>query len=199
MSIRDEVMALGIPPLQRDELDGDLRDYFALCEEKLGFVPNVLTAHSFSSGKLRVFREFYDELMLADSGLSKLEREMIAVVVSSANHCLYCLVAHGAAVRKLSGDPLLGEVLVMNYREAEITPRQRAMLDFAWKATAGPTETGAEDRARLRDAGFSEQDIWDIANVTGFFNFSNRVAMATGMTPNPEYHDMAREPAEDGQ
>lgn len=199
MSIRDEVMALDIPPLQRDELNGDLRDYFALCEEKLGFVPNVLTAHSFSSEKLRVFREFYDELMLADSGLSKLEREMIAVVVSSANHCLYCLVAHGAAVRKLSGDPLLGEVLVMNYREAEITPRQRAMLDFAWKATASPTETGAEDRARLRDAGFSEQDIWDIANVTGFFNFSNRVAMATGMTPNPEYHDMAREPAEDGQ
>ena len=138
MSIRDEVMALDIPPLSRDELAEDMRDYLALCEEKLGFVPNVLTAHSFSSEKLRVFREIYDELMLADSGLSKLEREMIAVVVSSANHCLYCLVAHGAAVRKLSGDPLLGEVLVMNYREAEITPRQRAMLDFAWKATAQP-------------------------------------------------------------
>lgn len=199
MSIRDEVMALDIPPLARDELAEDMRDYFALCEEKLGFVPNVLTAHSFSSEKLRVFREIYDELMLADSGLSKLEREMIAVVVSSANHCLYCLVAHGAAVRKLSGDPLLGEVLVMNYREAAITPRQRAMLDFAWKATASPKETGAKDRALLREAGFSERDIWDIANVTGFFNFSNRVAMATGMTPNPEYHNMAREPADDGQ
>lgn len=197
MSIRDEVMALDIPPLSRDELAEDMRDYFALCEEKLGFVPNVLTAHSFSSEKLRVFREIYDELMLADSGLSKLEREMIAVVVSSANHCLYCLVAHGAAVRKLSGDPLLGEVLVMNYREAEITPRQRAMLDFAWKVTARPKETGAEDRERLREAGFSERDIWDIANVTGFFNFSNRVAMATGMTPNPEYHQLAREPGED--
>ncbi len=196
MSIREEVMALDIPPLGRDELDEDLRDYFALCEEKLGFVPNVLTAHSFSSDKLRVFREFYDELMLADSGLSKLEREMIAVVVSSANHCLYCLVAHGAAVRKLSGDPLLGEVLVMNYREAEITPRQRAMLDFAWKATSSPQKTGAEDRGRLRKAGFSERDIWDIANVTGFFNFSNRVAMATGITPNPQYHDLAREPGE---
>ena len=199
MSISDEVMALDIPPLSRDELAADMRDYFALCEEKLGFVPNVLTAHSFSSEKLRVFREIYDELMLAESGLSKLEREMIAVVVSSVNHCLYCLVAHGAAVRKLSGDPLLGEVLVMNYREAEITPRQRAMLDFAWKATVRPQETGAEDRARLREAGFSERDIWDIANVTGFFNFSNRVAMATGMTPNPEYHNMAREPAEDAK
>ena len=199
MSISDKVMALDIPPLPREELAGDMREYFALCEEKLGFVPNVLTAHSFSSEKLRVFREFYDELMLADSGLSKLEREMIAVVVSSANHCLYCLVAHGAAVRKLSGDPLLGEVLVMNYREAEVTPRQRAMLDFAWKATVSPQDTGARDRALLRDAGFSEQDIWDIANVTGFFNFSNRVAMATGMTPNPEYHDMAREPGEDGK
>ena len=198
MSIREEVMALDVPPLGRQELDADMRDYLALCEEKLGFVPNVLTAHAFSSEKLRVFREFYDELMLADSGLSKLEREMIAVVVSSANHCLYCLVAHGAAVRKLSGDPLLGEVLVMNYREADIPARQRAMLDFAWKATASPQETGAEDRARLREAGFSERDIWDIANVTGFFNFSNRVAMATGMTPNPEYHQMAREPAENG-
>ncbi len=197
MSIRNEVMALDIPPLPREELAEDMRDYFALCEEKLGFVPNVLTAHSFSSEKLRVFRDIYDELMLADSGLSKLEREMIAVVVSSANHCLYCLVAHGAAVRKLSGDPLLGEVLVMNYREAEITPRQRAMLDFAWKATASPQETGAEDRARLREAGFTERDIWDIANVTGFFNFSNRAAMATGMTPNPQYHQLAREPGED--
>ena len=196
MSIRDQVMALDIPPLEREKLDGDLREYFALCEEKLGFVPNVLAAHSFSSAKLRVFRELYDELMLADSGLSKLEREMIAVVVSSANHCLYCLVAHGAAVRKLSGDPLLGEALAMNYREAEITPRQRAMLDFAWKATNRPDETGAGDRARLREAGFDERDLWDIANVTGFFNFSNRVAMATGMTPNREYHDMARQPAD---
>lgn len=196
MSIRDQVMALDIPPLERGKLDGDLREYFALCEEKLGFVPNVLAAHSFSSEKLRVFRELYDELMLADSGLSKLEREMIAVVVSSANHCLYCLVAHGAAVRKLSGDPLLGEALAMNYREAALTPRQRAMLDFAWKATTQPRKTGAEDRARLREAGFDERDLWDIANVTGFFNFSNRVAMATGMTPNREYHDMARATAD---
>ncbi len=199
MSIGDEVMALDIPPLPPDELAEDLRDYLALCEEKLGFVPNVLTAHAFSSEKLRVFREFYDELMLADSGLSKLEREMIAVVVSSANHCLYCLVAHGAAVRKLSGDPLLGEVLVMNYREARISPRQRAMLDFAWKVTNRPADTGAEDRAGLREAGFSERDIWDIANVTGFFNFSNRVAMATGMTPNPQYHQMARKPGANHQ
>ncbi len=199
MSIGDEVMALDIPPLPPDELAEDLRDYLALCEEKLGFVPNVLTAHAFSSEKLRVFREFYDELMLADSGLSKLEREMIAVVVSSANHCLYCLVAHGAAVRKLSGDPLLGEVLVMNYREARISPRQRAMLDFAWKVTNRPADTGAEDRAGLREAGFSERDIWDIANVTGFFNFSNRVAMATGMTPNLQYHQLARKPGANHQ
>jgi len=196
VSIRNQVMALDIPPLERGKLDGDMREYFALCEQKLGFVPNVLAAHSFSSAKLRVFRELYDELMLADSGLSKLEREMIAVVVSSANHCLYCLVAHGAAVRKLSGDPLLGEALAMNYREAELTPRQRAMLDFAWKATTQPRKTGAEDRARLREAGFDERDLWDIANVTGFFNFSNRVAMATGMTPNREYHDMARATAD---
>ena len=124
---------------------------------------------------------------------------MIAVVVSSANHCLYCLVAHGAAVRKLSGDPLLGEVLVMNYREAEITPRQRAMLDFAWKATASPKGNrrggpGAAARGRLqrtRYLGHRQRDR--------LFHFSNRVAMATGMTPNPEYHMMAREPADDGR
>ena len=198
MSNSEKVMALDIPPLERRELDEDMRDYLALCEEKLGFVPNVLTAHAFSSEKLRAFREYYDELMLADSGLSKLEREMIAVVVSSANHCLYCLVAHGAAVRKLSGDPLLGEVLVMNYREADVTPRQKAMLDFAWKVTTRPTETGDGDRARLREAGFSEREIFDIAVVAGFFNFSNRLAMATGMNPNPQYHQMAREPAPSG-
>ncbi len=195
MSICGDIMALEIPPLERQDLSADLRDYLALCEEKLGFVPNVLVAHAFSGEKLRVFREYYDELMLADSGLDKLEREMIAVVVSSANRCLYCLVAHGAAVRQLSADPLLGEALVMNYREARISPRQRAMLDFAWKATVSPERIGDGDRAGLREAGFGERDIFDIAAVTGFFNFSNRLAMATGMIPNPQYHQMAREPA----
>src|SRR5947209_11388375 len=116
-----------------DALDEDLQELFALCTEKLGIVPNVLRAYSLRPQKLRNFVAMYNELMLAPSGLSKLEREMVAVVVSSANRCYYCLVAHGQAVRRLSGDPELGEMLVMNYRVAPLDPRRRAMLDFAWK------------------------------------------------------------------
>ncbi|MGR3493170.1 MAG: peroxidase-related enzyme, partial [Shimia sp.] len=162
--------------------------YFAVCQDKLGLVPNVLKAYAFDSEKLTTFTMFYNNLMLADSGLTKLEREMIAVVVSSLNRCVYCLTAHGQAVRELSGDPLLGEHLVMNYRVADITPKQRAMLDFAAQMTEASHEIEEPDRQRLRDAGWSERDIWDIANIAGFFNMTNRVASATDMQPNPEYH-----------
>ncbi|MGE4246176.1 MAG: peroxidase-related enzyme, partial [Parvibaculaceae bacterium] len=126
---------------------------------------------------------------------SKLEREMIAVVVSSANHCYYCLVAHGAAVRQLSGDPKLGEQMISNYRAADLDPRQKAMLDFAWLITTSPETIEEEDRQILRDAGFSDRDIWDIASVASFFNMSNRMASAVDMRPNGEYHAMAREDA----
>jgi uncharacterized peroxidase-related enzyme len=126
--------------------------------------------------------------MLAPSGLSKLEREMVAVVVSSANRCFYCLVAHGQAVRALSGDPHLGEMLVMNYRVAALDDRQRAMLDFAWKLTKTPFDVIESDRAALRDAGLSDADIFDLADVIGFFNMSNRFAIASDMMPNAEYH-----------
>lgn len=166
--------------------------YFAKCEEKLGLVPNVLKAYSFDEGKLRAFTGMYNELMLAPSGLSKLEREMIAVVVSSVNHCYYCLTAHGSAVRALSGTPELGEQLVMNYRVADLDPRQRAMLDFSVKLTERPQEMDEADRQALREHGFSDRDIWDIASVAAFFNMTNRVASATEMEPNPEYHSAAR-------
>src|SRR5882762_1366641 len=129
------VTALGLRPAKRSKLSPDIAKYFAKCDEKLGFVPNVLKAYSFSEAKLRPFIDMYNDLMLADSGLTKLEREMIAVVVSSANHCYYCLTAHGAAVRQLSGDPALGERLVMNLRAAELSPKQTAMLEFAVKLT----------------------------------------------------------------
>src|SRR5262245_19239111 len=132
------------------------------------------------------------DLMLAPSGLSKLEREMIAVAVSAQNRCYYCLVAHGAAVRALSGDPALGELMVMNYRAARLSKRHRAMLDFAVTLTAGPWTVEEEDRPALRKAGFSERDIWDIAAVAGFFNMSNRIASATDMRPNSVYHGQAR-------
>lgn len=166
--------------------------YFAKCEEKLGLVPNVLKAYAFDEVKLRAFTDMYNDLMLAESGLSKLEREMIAVVVSSANRCYYCQVAHGSAVRELSGDPALGELMVMNYRAARLSARQRAMLDFAWKLTATPFDIGEDDREGLRAAGFTERDIWDIASVVGFFNMSNRVASATDMRPNSDYHARGR-------
>jgi len=184
--------ALAIRPTPRKRLSPDLARYFEVCEEKLGFVPNVLAALSSHEAKLRAFMATYNELMLADSGLTKLEREMIAVVVSSANHCYYCLTAHGAAVRQLSKDPELGEMLVMNWRTARLSRREKALLAFAHKLTVSPAEVGEEDRARLKKAGLSDQDIWDAASVTGFFNYTNRLATATDLMPNPEYHRQAR-------
>lgn len=173
-------------------LDAPTQAYFDKCVEKIGFIPNVLQAYAFDLPKLNAFAGMYNDLMLAPSGLSKLEREMIAVAVSSVNRCYYCLTAHGAAVRQLSGDPILGEQMVMNYRAARLDPRQRAILDFAVKLTEKPHEVEEADRAALRVAGLSERDIWDVAAVTGFFNMSNRIAAATDMRPNPEYHGQAR-------
>jgi len=182
--------ALNLPMV--DPLPEATQKYFDVCQDKLGMVPNVLKAYAFDVDKLNVFTAMYNDLMLADSGLTKLEREMIAVVVSSVNKCFYCLTAHGAAVRELSGDPKLGEMLVMNWRVADLNHRQRAMLGFAEKMTKASAEIAEWDREALRDAGFSERDIWDIANVAGFFNMTNRVASATDMRPNDEYHAQAR-------
>lgn len=175
-------------------LDEDILRYFAKCEEKLGLVPNVLRTYTINPAKFRVFSAFYNQLMLDEETcrLSKLEREMIAVVVSSANRCYYCLVAHGEAVRRLSGDPQLGEMMVMNYRVAELEPRVRGMLDFAWKLTLAPHDIGEADRQRLRDLGFSDQDIFDISDVAAFFNYTNRMAHGLDMMPNAAYHAMQR-------
>ena len=179
--------------LKEGVLSGEMQAYFAKCDEKIGFVPNVLRAYAHDNQKLEAFAAFYNDLMLAPSGLSKLEREMIAVVVSSQNRCYYCLTAHGAAVRQLSGDPVLAEMLVQNYRAAELEPRHRAMLDFAVKLTEAPSTVEEPDRARLRSAGFSDRDIWDVAAVASFFNMSNRMASAVDMRPNREYHGQARQ------
>jgi uncharacterized peroxidase-related enzyme len=190
----DRVMALDLPPA---ELSEEMRAYFAKCEEKIGFVPNVLRAYAHDDAKLQAFAALYNDLMLAPSGLSKLEREMIAVAVSAENRCYYCLTAHGAAVRQLSGDPVLGELMAMNYRAAALEPRHRAMLDFAVALTQTPWLVEEEDRAGLREVGFSDRDIWDIAAVASFFNMSNRMASAVDMRPNRSYHGDARslEPA----
>ena len=185
------IVALDMPK-QEEPLTERQQKYLDICVEKLGFVPNVLSAYAWHSTKFDAFTAMYNDLMLGESGLTKLEREMIAVTVSSANHCYYCLTAHGAAVRQLSGDPKLGEQLVMNYRVADLTPKQRAMLDFSWKLTTKPVEIDEPDRQALRDAGWSDRDIWDIAAVASFYNMSNRISAATDKQPNDEYHAMAR-------
>lgn len=190
MKKSESVTALDLPMVE--PLPDDTRRYFEICEEKLGLVPNVLKAYAFDIDKLNAFTALYNDLMLADSGLTKLDREMIAVVVSSINHCFYCLVAHGQAVRALSGDPVLGEQMVMNYRVADLSEKQRGMLDFAAKLTECCAKVDEEDRAALRAVGWSDRDIWDIASVAGFFNMTNRVASATEMQPNVEYHGKNR-------
>ncbi|MCW0234326.1 MAG: peroxidase-related enzyme [Ferrovibrio sp.] len=187
---KPHALKIAVPP--REKLDPATQAYFAKCDAKIGFVPNVLLSYSFDAKKLRGFSEMYNELMLGESGLSKLEREMIAVVVSSINHCFYCLTAHGAAVRQISGDPKLGELMVMNYRAAELSPKLRAALDFAAKLTETPAKIVEADREALRKAGWSDKDIWDIAATASFFNMSNRMAAAIEMQPNDEYHGAFR-------
>ena len=187
---RETPTALDLPMV--DPLPDATRRYFDICQEKLGLVPNVLKAYAFDIDKLDAFAALYNDLMLGDSGLSKLEREMIAVVVSSINRCWYCQVAHGAAVRAISGDPELGERMVMNYRTAKLSGRQRAMLDFAARITTDSASIEESDRQALRDQGFGDRDIWDIVSVAAFYNMSNRIASAAGMEPNPEYHSQAR-------
>ena len=182
--------ALDLPMV--DPLPEATQKYFEICQEKLGLVPNVLKAYAFDIDKLNAFTALYNDLMLGDSGLSKLEREMIAVAVSSINKCFYCLTAHGQAVRALSGDPILGEMMVMNWRVADLDARQTAMLEFAEKLTVESHKITEKDRDALRSVGFSDRDIWDIANTAGFYNMTNRVASATDMRPNDEYHAQSR-------
>jgi uncharacterized peroxidase-related enzyme len=190
-AMADDVPVIALN-LEAAKLSPAMAAYFKKCQDRLGFVPNVLLAYAFDMAKLEPFVAMYNDLMLGESGVSKLEREMIAVAVSSQNRCYYCLVAHGAAVRHYSGNPLLGEHMVMNYRAARLNKRQRAMLDFAVKLTASPWTVEEGDRERLRRVGFSNRDIWDISAVAGFFNMSNRVASATDMRPNVDYHGQAR-------
>lgn len=177
-----------------EDLDNDTKRYLRICEEKLGLIPNVLRAYTGNLKKLKNFTNFYNQLMLDEEycNLTKLEREMIAVVVSSANNCYYCLVVHGQAVRELSNDPQLGEMLVMNYRVSNMDDRTCAMLDFAFKLTTKPEKINDFDREELLRVGFSEKDIFDICDTTAFFNYTNRMAHGLDMMPNSEYHSQSR-------
>lgn len=186
----EKITALNLPEM--DPMPEHVKKYFKLCKDKLGLIPNVLKAYSFNETKLNAFTNMYNDLMLGESNISPLEREMIAVVVSSINRCYYCLVAHGNSVRKLSKNPALGEAMVINYRIADLKPNQRAMMDFVAKMTEESYKIEEVDRQILRENGYSDQDIWDIASVASFFNMSNRMASAIDMRPNTEYHSLDR-------
>ena len=188
----ERLHALNLPVPELDALEPDIKGVFNHLLREDGFVPNVLKAYSFDAEKFRPFLKMYNNVMLMDSPLTTLEREMIGVVVSSINRCVYCLTTHGAAVRGLSGDPILGELMVQNYRAARLSVRHRAMLDFAVKVTEASYAITEADREALRKAGFDDRAIWDIAAVVGFFNMSNRMANALDMVPNTEYHFQGR-------
>ena len=174
--------------------DGEdqVKNYLEIVQQKLGFIPNVLAAFAKFPKQFEGFTKLYNALMLGESGLTKLEREMIAVTVSSENHCFYCLVAHGSAVRELSKDPQLGERIAANFRSAELPEKQEELLNFTKKLTKDPSEIGENDRKKLRDVGYTDRDIWDISAIVGLFNMTNRLASATEMEPNNNYHNLAR-------
>ena len=174
------------------EGEEQVESYLKIVKEKIGFVPNVLAAFAKFPKQFEGFTKLYNSLMLGESGLTKLEREMIAVTVSSENHCFYCLVAHGSAVRELANDPQLGERIAANFRSAELPRRQEELLSFAKKLTRDPSEIGEQERKKLRNVGYTDRDIWDISAIVGFFNMTNRLASATEMEPNNNYHNTAR-------
>lgn len=190
--IDNYIWDLGIQP-KLELLDAEMKNYIQVCKEKLGMVPNVILANASDNERLKTFVNFYNRLMLKKGYLTKLEREMIAVVVSSCNKCFYCLIAHGAAVRQLSKNPILGDELMINYRAADLSKREKLMLDFSAKLTEAPSNVTKLDRDLLRKEKFSEEEILEIIEVASFFNMTNRIAIGTDMRPNAEYHNLARE------
>ena len=181
------------PVPKLSDLPEDMRSRIAAVQEKAGFVPNVFLALAHRPDEFRAFFAYHDALMEKQGGLTKAEREMIVVATSAANQCQYCVVAHGAILRVRAKNPLIADQVAANYRKADITPRQRAMLDFAMKVSRQSEETGDEDLAALRAHGFGDEDIWDIAAISAFFAMSNRLANFTTMRPNDEFYSMGRE------
>ena len=177
---------------ERNALPDDIRDVYAANEQKIGFVPNVFRAYSRRPEHFRAFIAYHDVLMRGPSGLSRAEREAIVVAVSAENLCQYCVTAHGAALRILGKDPILADQIAINWRTADLTPRLRAMLSFAARVNTPGFSASDEEIGDLRSAGFSDDDIWDIAAVAAFFGFSNRMAGLMDMRPNPEFYSMGR-------
>jgi uncharacterized peroxidase-related enzyme len=177
-----------------DKLPEDIRTRLLEVQEKSGFIPNVFLTLACRPDEFRAFFAYHDALMDKDSGLTKAEREMIVVATSSANQCQYCVVAHGAILRIRAKNPLIADQIAVNYRKADITPRQRAMLDFAMKVATASQLISDADFAALAGHGFSDDDIWDIAAIAAFFALSNRMANVTGMRPNDEFYMLGRLP-----
>lgn len=176
-----------------NDLPDDIKEQVLAVQEKAGFVPNVFLALAHRPNEMRAFFAYHDALMERDSGLSKAEREMIVVATSNDNGCLYCVVAHGAILRVRAKNPLIADQVAVNYRKADITPRQMAMLDFAMKVSKDSRAIADEDFETLRGHGFTDDDIWDIAGITAFFGLSNRMANFMSMRPNDEFFTMGRE------
>ncbi len=182
------------PAPELKDLPDDIRTKVLEVQEKAGFIPNVFLALARRPAEWRAFFAYHDALMLKDSGLSKGDREMIVTTTSAANKCLYCVVAHGAILRIYEKKPMVADQVAVNYRKADITPRQRTMLDFAMKVCLQSDQIAEADFASLHDHGFSDEDIWDIAAITAFFGLSNRMASFSNMLPNPEFYLMGRTP-----
>ena len=187
-------IAKRFPTPALNKLPDDIRDRILAVQEKSGFVPNVFLTLAYRPDEFRAFFAYHDALMDKDSGLTKAEREMIVVATSSANQCHYCVVAHGAILRIRAKNPQIADQIAINYRKADITPRQRAMLDFAMKVSRAAEEISEQDFADISRHGFSDDDIWDIAAISAFFALSNRMANVTGMRPNDEFYMMGRLP-----
>lgn len=193
MSTAQPVSRFPVPELK--DLPDDIREKILAVQEKAGFVPNVFIALARRPDEFRVFFAYHDALMLKETGsLSKADREMIVTATSAKNGCLYCVVAHGALLRIYAKNPLVADQVAINHHKADITPRQRAMLDFAVKVCLDSASVGDADYEALRDHGFDDEDIWDIAAITAFFGMSNRIANATSMRPNEEFYLMGRLP-----
>src|SRR3954452_19565897 len=177
-----------------ESLPDDIRARLMAVQEKSGFIPNVFLTFAYRPDEFRAFFAYHDALMEKDSGVSKAEREMIVVATSSANQCHYCVIAHGAILRIRAKNPVIADQIAVNYRKADVTPRQRAMLDFAMKVSAEAHTISEADFVEIAGHGFSEEDIWDIAAISAFFALSNRMANVTAMRPNDEFYMMGRLP-----
>ena len=187
---QDPISCFSIPAVE--SLPEDIRERLVTVEQKIGFIPNVMRVLSRRPAEFRAFMAYHDALMDGESGLSKAEREMIVVATSGVNHCQYCVVAHGAILRIRSKNPLIADQVAVNYRQADISPRERAILDYAMKVSRNSAEVTVADRNAAKAAGLSDEDIWDIASISAFFAMSNRLASATEMRPNVEFYNMAR-------